>query len=144
MSESKKITLKSSDGETFVVDEAVAVESQTIKHMIEDDCADNEIPLPNVTSKILAKVIEYCKKHVEAGSDKEKNVTGGAEKDESLKSWDTEFVKVDQNTLFDLILVRVRVSFLTLFLYLLISPCLSSLPGILFADFFPIWFHGKY
>jgi hypothetical protein len=97
-----------------------------------------------VTSKILAKVIEYCKKHVEAGSDKEKNVTGVAEKDESLKSWDTEFVKVDQNTLFDLILVRVRVSFLTLFLYLLISPCLSSLPGILFADFFPIWFHGKY
>ncbi|KAH8510515.1 hypothetical protein H0E87_008171 [Populus deltoides] len=104
MSESKKITLKSSDGETFVVDEAVAVESQTIKHMIEDDCADNEIPLPNVTSKILAKVIEYCKKHVEAVSDKEKNVTGVTEKDESLKSWDTEFVKVDQNTLFDLIL----------------------------------------
>jgi S-phase kinase-associated protein 1 len=144
MSESKKITLKSSDGETFVVDEAVAVESQTIKHMIEDDCADNEIPLPNVTSKILAKVIEYCKKHVEAGSDKEKNVAGVTEKDESLKSWDTEFVKVDQNTLFDLILVRVRVSFMTLFLYLLISPCLSSLPGILFEDFFPIWFHGKY
>ena len=115
MSESKKITLKSSDGETFVVDEAVAVESQTIKHMIEDDCADNEIPLPNVTSKILAKVIEYCKKHVEAGSDKDKNVTGVTEKDESLKNWDTEFVKVDQNTLFDLILVRVRVSFLTLF-----------------------------
>ncbi|KAB5561468.1 hypothetical protein DKX38_006425 [Salix brachista] len=104
MSEPKKIILKSSDGETFFVDEAVAVESQTIKHMIEDDCADNEIPLPNVTSKILAKVIEYCKKHVEAGSDKDKNVTGATEKDESLKSWDTEFVKVDQNTLFDLIL----------------------------------------
>ncbi|CAK7329481.1 unnamed protein product [Dovyalis caffra] len=104
MSESKKITLKSSDGETFVVEEAVAVESQTIKHMIEDDCADNEIPLPNVTSKILAKVIEYCKKHVEAGADKDKNVAGVIEKDETLKSWDTEFVKVDQNTLFDLIL----------------------------------------
>lgn len=111
MSEPKKIILKSSDGETFFVDEAVAVESQTIKHMIEDDCADNEIPLPNVTSKILAKVIEYCKKHVEAGSDKDKNVTGVTEKDESLKSWDAEFVKVDQNTLFDLILVRVPVSF---------------------------------
>ncbi|KAJ6365349.1 hypothetical protein OIU76_030175 [Salix suchowensis] len=100
MSEPKKIILKSSDGETFFVDEAVAVESQTIKHMIEDDCADNEIPLPNVTSKILAKVIEYCKKHVEAGSDKDKNVTGVTDKDESLKSWDAEFVKVDQNTLF--------------------------------------------
>ncbi|OWM63533.1 hypothetical protein CDL15_Pgr019483 [Punica granatum] len=33
--------------------------------MIEDDCADNVIPLPNVSSKILSKIIEYCKKHIE-------------------------------------------------------------------------------
>ncbi|KAL9993878.1 putative S-phase kinase-associated protein [Helianthus debilis subsp. tardiflorus] len=59
MSSSKTIVLRSSDGETFVVDEVVAVESQTIKHMIEDGCADTSIPLPNVTSKILSKVIEY-------------------------------------------------------------------------------------
>ncbi|KAK9270902.1 hypothetical protein L1049_026488 [Liquidambar formosana] len=96
---SRKITLKSSDGETFDVDEAVALESQTIKHMIEDDCADNGIPLPNVTSKILSKVIEYCKKHVEAPKSDERACV-----DEDLKAWDTEFVKVDQATLFDLIL----------------------------------------
>ncbi|CAI0553857.1 unnamed protein product [Linum tenue] len=60
--------------------------------MIEDDCADNGIPLPNVTGRILAKVIEYCKKHHEAP------------KPDGLKSWDEDFVKVDQNTLFDLIL----------------------------------------
>ncbi|OVA09356.1 SKP1 component [Macleaya cordata] len=95
---SKKVTLKSSDGETFDVDEAVALESQTIKHMIEDDCADNGIPLPNVTSKILAKVIEYCKKHVESPKGDDRSA------DEDLKSWDAEFVKVDQATLFDLIL----------------------------------------
>ncbi|KAL4645533.1 hypothetical protein ACB092_02G241200 [Castanea dentata] len=98
MSSSKKITLKSSDGEAFEVEEAVALESQTIKHMIEDDCADNGIPLPNVTSKILAKVIEYCKKHVESTSSDERT------SDEDLKNWDTEFVRVDQATLFDLIL----------------------------------------
>ncbi|CAJ2646645.1 SKP1-like protein 1A [Trifolium pratense] len=98
MSSGKKITLKSSDGEAFEIDEIVALESQTIKHMIEDDCADNGIPLPNVTSKILAKVIEYCKKHVESvGSDEKPN-------DEELKAWDADFVKVDQATLFDLIL----------------------------------------
>ncbi|XP_043712708.1 SKP1-like protein 1B [Telopea speciosissima] len=94
----KTVTLKSSDGETFDVDKAVALESQTIKHMIEDDCADNGIPLPNVTGKILAKVIEYCKKHVETPNPNDTNV------DEQLKSWDAEFVKVDQATLFDLIL----------------------------------------
>ncbi|KFK44141.1 hypothetical protein AALP_AA1G220400 [Arabis alpina] len=56
---SKTIVLKSSDGESFEVDEAVALQSQTIKHMIEDDCTSNGIPLPNVTGAILAKVIEY-------------------------------------------------------------------------------------
>ncbi|OWM83965.1 SKP1-like protein 1 [Punica granatum] len=98
----KMITLRSSDGETFEVEESVAVESQTIKHMIEDDCADSVIPLPNVSSKILSKVIEYCKKHVEsaaaAGTENDKTA------EDTLKAWDAEFVKVDQSTLFDLIL----------------------------------------
>ncbi|PON93939.1 S-phase kinase-associated protein [Trema orientale] len=101
MSSVRKITLKSSDGETFEVDEAVALESQTIKHMIEDDCADNGIPLPNVTSKILSKVIEYCKKHVEAPKSDDR---ASATADDDLKVWDADFVKVDQATLFDLIL----------------------------------------
>ncbi|KAL7244785.1 hypothetical protein ACSBR2_000194 [Camellia fascicularis] len=100
MSSTRKIILKSSDGETFEVDEAVALESQTIKHMIEDDCADNGIPLPNVTSKILSKVIEYCKKHVE--TPKSEDRATGVE--DELKTFDIEFVKVDQGTLFDLIL----------------------------------------
>ncbi|KAF4375057.1 hypothetical protein CsatB_024274 [Cannabis sativa] len=97
-SSAKKIILKSSDGESFEVEEAVALQSQTIKHMIEDDCADNGIPLPNVTSKILAKVIEYCRKHVDSPNPDERVA------DDDLKSWDAEFVKVDQATLFDLIL----------------------------------------
>ncbi|PIA44726.1 hypothetical protein AQUCO_01700371v1 [Aquilegia coerulea] len=90
------VTLNSSDGESFEVEEAVITQSQTIKHMIEDDCADNGIPLPNVTAKILAKVIEYCKKHVE--------VEGQSTDQEELKTWDADFVKVDQATLYDLIL----------------------------------------
>ncbi|XP_007024458.2 PREDICTED: SKP1-like protein 1A [Theobroma cacao] len=93
-STSKKIILRSSDGETVEVEEAVAVELQTIKHMIEDDCADNEIPIPNVTSEILAKVLEYCKKHVDKGKMGE----------DELKAWDADFVKVDQNILYHLVL----------------------------------------
>ncbi|XP_022895983.1 SKP1-like protein 1A isoform X1 [Olea europaea var. sylvestris] len=94
----KMIVLKSSDGETFEVEETVALESQTIKHMIEDGCADTSIPLPNVTSKILAKVIEYCKRHVEAAA------TADRVADEDLKAFDADFVKVDKSTIFDLIL----------------------------------------
>ncbi|KFK35110.1 hypothetical protein AALP_AA5G237300 [Arabis alpina] len=103
---SKKIVLKSSDGESFEVDEAVALQSQTIKHMIEDDCAGDGIPLPNVTGKILAKVVEYCKKHVEVEAEGgDKDVYGSKEEDEALKTWDTEFAKTDdQATLFEIIL----------------------------------------
>ncbi|KAI0500917.1 hypothetical protein KFK09_019135 [Dendrobium nobile] len=103
--EGKKVTLKSSDGEEFLVEETVAMESQTIRHMIEDGCADSGIPLPNVNSKILSKVIEYCKKHVESAA-KAAAAGGGDEKtaEEDLKGWDSDFVKVDQATLFDLIL----------------------------------------
>ncbi|XP_042437942.1 SKP1-like protein 1B [Zingiber officinale] len=102
----RMITLRSSDGEVFEVEEAVAMESQTIKHMIEDDCADNGIPLPNVSCRILAKVVEYCKKHVDAAASKSssEDAAGSGISDEDLKSWDAEFVKVDQATLFDLIL----------------------------------------
>ncbi|XP_009420815.2 SKP1-like protein 1A [Musa acuminata AAA Group] len=100
----KTITLRSSDGEVFEVEEAVAMESQTIKHMIEDDCADNGIPLPNVTSKILAKVVEYCKKHVDAAARSSSSDDAPSVTEDDLKTWDADFVKVDQATLFDLIL----------------------------------------
>ncbi|KAG6504087.1 SKP1-like protein 1 [Zingiber officinale] len=94
----KKITLLSSDGEAFDVDAAVAMVSKTIEHMVEFDCAEDTIPLPNVTSRILVKVIEYCQKHVLDDPAKSSNDK------EELKSWDANFVKVDQATLFELML----------------------------------------
>ncbi|KAK9923160.1 hypothetical protein M0R45_031592 [Rubus argutus] len=33
--------------------------------MVEDGFSDNAIPLPKVTSSILGKLLEYCKKHLE-------------------------------------------------------------------------------
>lgn len=102
MSSSPKIlTLRSSDNETFEVEEEVVVESQTIKHMIEEDCADATIPLANLTSSILAKVIEYCKKHVEFTKLAEADKTSA---EDDLKSYDAELVdNANQHVLFDLI-----------------------------------------
>jgi S-phase kinase-associated protein 1 len=54
----------------------------------------------------LAKVIEYCKKHVDAVSSDDKP------SEDELKAWDADFVKVDQATLFDLILVSFDFDFL--------------------------------
>ena len=66
------------------------------------------MPLPNVTSKILSKVIEYAKFHVDkpaAGA--EAGTEAPKELGEEAKAWNAEFVKVDQGTLFELILVRL-------------------------------------
>jgi len=98
----EKVQLRSSDDEMFDVELDVANQSQMIRNMIEDTGTDSFIPLPNVSSKILAKVIEYCKYHVTAQSAGEGEKASAGEED--LKNWDTEFVKVDQSTLFDLIL----------------------------------------
>ncbi|XP_004310192.1 PREDICTED: SKP1-like protein 1A [Fragaria vesca subsp. vesca] len=44
--------------------------------MVEDGCADNAIPLPNVSGQILAKVIEYLKKHLDDKESKNDNDEG--------------------------------------------------------------------
>ncbi|CAH8269233.1 unnamed protein product [Arabidopsis lyrata] len=95
---SKMVMLQSSDGESFQVEEAVAVQSQTIAHMVEDDCVGDGIPVSNVTGATLSKVIEYCKKHVVAAE----SLT---EEWDELKKWDAEFMKaMEQSTLFHVIL----------------------------------------
>ncbi|PHU26377.1 SKP1-like protein 4 [Capsicum chinense] len=94
MSSTKLLTLKTSDGEKFIVNEALAVRSQAIKNMVEDGCISNVIPLPNVHSKIMAKVIEYWKKH---------SAEEGVSKDQ-LKDFDKDFLQVHHSVLHDLIL----------------------------------------
>jgi len=102
-----EIKLQSSDGEQFSVDVGVIRCSLTIKTMLEDlgmDEGDEEvIPLPNVNSAILRKVIQWANHHKddpplpEDDENKEKRT-------DDISSWDTEFLKVDQGTLFELIL----------------------------------------
>ncbi|CAH8261360.1 unnamed protein product [Arabidopsis lyrata] len=92
----KIIKLKSSDGESFEIKEEAARQSQTIFHLIDDDCTDKEIPVPNVTGKILSMVVEYLNKHHVGDAN--------PSTDEDLKKWDAEFMQIDQSTIFDLIM----------------------------------------
>jgi S-phase kinase-associated protein 1 len=52
------IMLISLDNKRFEVVEVAVTQSQTIRHMIEDG-----VRLPNITGKVLAKVLEYCNEH---------------------------------------------------------------------------------
>lgn len=103
MSQTVKLSPSDDPSATVEVSLDVANMSLTIKNMLEDlaggGVTDVSIPLNNVTSKVLTKVIEYCKHHVEnptkLDTDKSK---------EDISPWDKQFAGVDQATLFELIL----------------------------------------
>jgi len=69
-----------------------------------DEGEDEPVPLPNVNAAILKKVIQWCTYHkddppaAEDDENKEKRT-------DDICTWDVEFLKVDQGTLFELILV---------------------------------------
>ncbi|MCL7032992.1 hypothetical protein MKW94_019193 [Papaver nudicaule] len=105
----KMITLKSADNKTFTVEKSIVMISETIKHLVEDDCAENVIPLANVTGNVLEKVIVFLKKHAPAMEYLEGPEETTEEEDQKvidgLTKFDEEFIKglkTDQE-LFDLI-----------------------------------------
>jgi S-phase kinase-associated protein 1 len=65
---------------------------------------DAPIPLPNVTGKILSKVIDYCKHHHEHPTPQSEEKKGDEKRLDDIIPWDAEFCKVEQATLFELIL----------------------------------------
>lgn len=98
------IKLQSSDKKIFKIDIKTAICSITIKTMLENlgyEDEDEIIPLPNVKSTILAKIIEWAEYHKDdsiLSEDEEiPNHTG------IIGLWDREFLKIDQQTLFELI-----------------------------------------
>jgi S-phase kinase-associated protein 1 len=61
--EVRTVHLVSQEGESYDVPMSFAKLSQLVKTMIDDDQDDEEaqeIPLPNVKSAILAKIVEFC------------------------------------------------------------------------------------
>lgn len=102
MTDSEKVTLVSSDNESFEVDQAVAEESETIKNLLADTSDDSMVPLMNVRGSILSKVITYCKYQVEA---RETDDQGRVRKTaDEIKRFKKDFVDVEKSVLFELIL----------------------------------------
>lgn len=104
-----RIKLRSSEGEAIEVDIEVAQQSVVIKTMLADlgisegGASTEAVPLPNVNSMILRKVVQWCEYHrndqplPEDDENREKRT-------DDIPAWDQEFLKVDQGTLFELIL----------------------------------------
>ncbi|RRT66210.1 hypothetical protein B296_00040391 [Ensete ventricosum] len=92
----KTVTLVSSDEVNFEVDLAIANQSDMIKNMILDmknnDNDEFVIPLLNVNSVVLAKVIQYWKEHAEVKDTQQ------------LAAFDESFANMHKTQLFETVL----------------------------------------
>lgn len=103
----EEVYLISKDGAEFKVLKSIALMSETIRNLLEDVDPDAagviRVPLPNVTAKVLKKVIEYYRYH------QENPPVPQAEDAPRLKpweivGWDAEFLqKFDKEDLYALI-----------------------------------------
>jgi S-phase kinase-associated protein 1 len=102
----KMVDLVSQEGDNFQVEKKVAKMSELVKTMIpdEDDEEQQEIPLPNVKSQILAKVIEFARHYVEEPMNDIEKPLKSANMSEVVQDWYAQYVDVEQEVLFELIL----------------------------------------
>jgi len=99
------LELESQEKEKFPVPKKVAIMSELVKTMAEGDKDEKVIPLPNVKAAVLKKVVEWMKHHVDNPAKEIEKPLKSANLAECVSDqWDADFVDVDQELLFELIL----------------------------------------
>ncbi len=103
----ENICLVSQEYDKFIIPKSVAMMSDIVKGIINptnDEDDDQEIPFPNVKSKVLAKVIEFMKYHTNNPMKEIERPLTRPNMKEIVDVWYAEFVNVEQEMLFELIL----------------------------------------
>ncbi|KAL3232751.1 hypothetical protein RNJ44_04667 [Nakaseomyces bracarensis] len=115
----KFVVLVSGEGERFTVERKIAQRSLLLKNYLndmhdnsldedeeeeEEEEDDDEIvmPVPNVRSSVLQKVIEWAEHHRDSNFPDEDD--DDSRKSAPVDAWDREFLKVDQEMLYEIIL----------------------------------------
>ncbi|EDO18650.1 hypothetical protein Kpol_1055p6 [Vanderwaltozyma polyspora DSM 70294] len=117
------VVLISGEGERFTVERSIAERSLLLKNYLNDmhdsqlkndsDEEDEEeedeeeedaivMPVPNIRSSVLQKVIEWAEHHKDSNFPDEED--DDSRKSAPVDSWDREFLKVDQEMLYEIIL----------------------------------------
>lgn len=98
------LTLESGDGEKQKVSKRIAIQSELIKTMSEGDKDSTEIPLPNVKAAILTHVVKFLAYNAATPFKEIEKPLKSADMKELTTTWHADFVDVDKNLLFELIL----------------------------------------
>ena len=105
--ESLCVNLLSQEGHSFSVSVKVAKMSEYVKTMIDDDIDEGaeaqEIPLPNVKSNVLSKVIEFCIHSNEEAMNEIEKPLKSSNMFEIVQEWFANFVQVR----IDLVIIRI-------------------------------------
>jgi S-phase kinase-associated protein 1 len=106
---SQQIKLQSNEGDIFTVDLKTAKMSNTVKTMLEDlgfddSKKDETVPLPRVSSDILKLIIDWSTHHKDEKVYENNNDDYKERRIDDIPKWDVDFLKVDQSTLFEIIL----------------------------------------
>lgn len=104
MVDNKQITLVSSDGEKFQISEKAARRSVLVKGIIDDYPDDPEVPLHNVKSNILSKIITYLEQYVDTEPKEIERPLPSANYNECVDAWDFQFIDLELEIIFELIL----------------------------------------
>jgi len=99
-----KLKLVSQEEEKFPITRKVALQSELVKTMVEGDKDEKDIPLPNVKGNVLKRVVDYMNHHSDNPAKEIEKPLKSANMAEVVSKWDAEFVDVDQEMLFELIL----------------------------------------
>lgn len=102
--ESKQITLVSSDGEKIQISEKAAKRSFLIKGILEDYPEDPEVPLHNVKSNILTKIVVYLEQYAESEPREIERPLPSNNFNECVDPWDYQYIDVELDTIFEIIL----------------------------------------
>ncbi|VEV57553.1 suppressor of kinetochore protein 1, putative [Plasmodium vinckei vinckei] len=99
-----KIKLVSFEGDEFIVDKYTASMSTVIFNILEVMTSEEDaIPLPNIKTQILKKIIEYMEYHIHNPPDEIPKPLITSNLQDVVSVWDYDFVNTDKETLYELI-----------------------------------------
>jgi S-phase kinase-associated protein 1 len=91
-------------GPMFLVEESVICKSKLIMRYVEDSGTDQEIDLPGIKPDIFEKVLEFCRHYKGITPQEIPKPLNSPVLSENVPNWDANFVELEQDVLFDLIL----------------------------------------
>jgi len=103
-SEDEMIILISEDLQNFSISKKAVMISEFIKTTIDGDPCAKEVNVPGVTADILAKIVEYMKFHFNNPAKPIEKPLKSKEMKDIACEWDANFVDMDQEVLFPVIL----------------------------------------